>query len=304
MKKVLVAVFGMAMILTMTACPVTPPDGDGLTPLTPKITIYVKLSATDNATNIYDSVGGATNSLFGAGDFGGLKVNSVVIPTWDPTSAVAQLTRVSADMFKLELVNDLTNNASLSFKFVNGSAGFGGTWANEEQEWMDDHSGYEGIANRSLDIIMGVSTNIYMTNDVVSNVGGAAMGCIEHWKGVGPTYTCTNVSVTLVFVNNLITNDTGNGTNIAVGAPLCLAGSFNGYTTGMTNALAADDSITFAFTYVSGPASIAFVVVTPQLWGAQTAYDNAGVDFGYAIPYAMAVSGTIVVTNTGYWKFW
>jgi uncharacterized membrane protein YjfL (UPF0719 family) len=143
-----------------------------------------------------------------------------------------------------------------------------------------------------------------MTNDVVSNVGGTAMGCIEHWKGVGPTYTCTNVSVTLVFVNNLITNDTGNGTNIAVGAPLCLAGSFNGYTTGMTNALAADDSITFVFTYVTGPASIAFVVATPQLWGAQTAYNNGGADFGYAIPFAQSTSGTLVVTNTGYWRSW
>ncbi|NPV02265.1 MAG: hypothetical protein HPY53_12890 [Brevinematales bacterium] len=160
-------------------------------PPTPNVNIYIKLSTVDNAQDLYEPVGGVTNAIYAVGNFGGLKVNGVAIPVWDPSSAVAQLTRVSADMFKLELLNYLTNNASLSFRFVNGSPGFGGTWTNEEQEFTDDGSTFEGVSNRTLTIFPAYSywnfTNIYMTNDVVSNIGGTAMGCITHWKGVTST---------------------------------------------------------------------------------------------------------------------
>jgi hypothetical protein len=276
----------------------TPPP-----PPPPIVNIYVKLSSFDNATNLWEPAGGVTNAIYAVGDFGGLTVNGVQIPTWDPASTVAHLTKVTLDIYKLQLPNNLTNDAFLTFKFVNGTPGFGGTWANEEQEFTDSGLAFEGIANRTLDILKGLATNIYMTNDILSNVGGTAMGCITHWKGVGPTYKSTNVTFNITFINNLITNVVG--TNISPGDYVLLHGSFYYSSFAVTsNQVQADDSVTMTFLYNGVSSVVSYFVCPSQGIAAQRVYDNYGSEFIYAVPFAQSVSGTVVVTNSGAWRSW
>ena len=304
MKKVLV-VLSVLSAIVLVGC--TPPPPQPPITSTPMINIYVKLSAFSNAQNLYEAAGGITNAIYGVGDFGGLKNNAgVVIPVWTPGSTAAQLAPAAgmANIWVLSLPNTLTNNASLGFKFVNGTPGFGGTYACEELEMMDDGSTTEGIANRTLNILKGFATNIWMTNDVVTNVGGTAMGCITVWKAVGGTYACTNVTVTVV-LKDVVTNDTfgGNPCVVDQGTNVNLFGSFNGWAGTITNAAVdVNGNATFTFVYVSGAATVDYQGRATT--GANTFYYSAigGGNFSLTIPAAQATSGTVVVTNKGAWK--
>lgn len=226
----LVVALGMGMVVSCTQQP--PQSGGGGTGGTggaaaPKITIVVKLLP--NATNLFDPVAGANNDIYIVGSLAGLKLYSdtnKVLQNWNPGDTNAKMTFLSNDsdglpLYKIEFLNDLTNGVNLQFKFVNGTPGFGGVWANVEKTADDGE-----INNRTATIDPGVDvliTNIDATIVTGANVDVAPNG-IQKWANVGPTYSVTNVTLTII-VSNVATNNASGNLFGAFG----LSGDFNGW---------------------------------------------------------------------------
>ncbi len=168
----------------------------------PKITILVKLLA--DASNLALPQFGVTNTVYIAGSLSNFRLASdtnKLLSWWDPKDLDAEMTYLSNDsdglpVYGIVLANDLTNNLTIQFKFVNGTIGYGGDWANVEK----DSSGGE-IGNRSLDIEAGVDVTFvaFGTSTDPANAGGT--NGVQKWAGVGPTYPVSSVIVTLIKTN-------------------------------------------------------------------------------------------------------
>jgi hypothetical protein len=304
---------GVLSAVLFAACGSTTPSGGGggnTIYSGPTVNIYV--STLGDATNLYESIAGVTNDVYIVGDLGGMTRvdDNVAVANWDPTSVTGVMTKVSANMYKIALRNNLTNNAALSFKFVNGTPGYGGAWANQEDVtntsgggWQQDNS-----YNRGVLVAMAVSTNIYFTNTGVNAaLNDTNYNGIPHWDAVGPTYTA-NATVTITVTNaNLVgtfilTNGASIDTNsITNGTPLTV----NGF---ITNAVAWQGNFTnisvvgnaFTFTVQQTIAAGQYQITTPtatKTWS----YDNGG---NINVSILPGVTSTNLILNNLQWRFW
>jgi len=256
-----------------------------------QITIYV--SAPDTGDNVVYIVGDLSN-LSTTPDM----QNKLAI--WDATSQKGQMTK-EGNLWKIDLYTDATNDASYYFKFVNGTSGYGGTWANEEMEYKADGTTKEIINNRTLDVLATEQyTVLYATNDVANtdNKDVVADSKIVVWKGTGGTYTCSNVTFYITHTP-VITNSPP--VDVAAGDYVELWGSFNGWSgvVASNTVDGANNSVTFTFQY-TGAAAVDWQL---RKAGFNGSYDT-GNNFSYVIPLSQATGGTVKITNSGYWRGW
>jgi hypothetical protein len=216
MKKLLIA-FAVIVGLVMISCA---PAGDGTKPAPtgytgPTITIQVKTLA--GAADLYEPNNAATNAVYIVGSLAGLKLvsdASKVLQAWTPNDPNALMTYKGAGLYEIVLRNDLTNNTTIQFKFANGTLGYGGDsgWATVEKTT----SGGE-VNNRSLDVVVGanaLATNLG-TNAVSGNNVDVAPNGIQNWGGIAPTYSVSNVTVTIICLNPIDAPDGHVDTNYA-----------------------------------------------------------------------------------------
>ncbi|MCS7299924.1 MAG: hypothetical protein RMJ37_08235, partial [Spirochaetia bacterium] len=149
----------------------------------------------------------------------------VVLSNWKLEDSRAKLSFVSNDsdglpLYKIVLANDLTNNITLNFKFVNGTPGEPSSWALVEKS----ASGGE-INDRSAAVQAGQDVFIYHTNTntVSGNNVDVHPNGIQSWASVGPSYLVTNINAYII-VSNIATNKGSEG----IGS-FAISGSFNGW---------------------------------------------------------------------------
>ncbi len=252
----------------------------------------IKIVVKDNTTNT------GNNVVYIVGDLAGLPIVGTTnnMATWDPTSPNGQMTSEGNGLWSITLSNTLTNNVSFSFKFANGTATFGSTWDNQEQQVATNGS-WEDKDNRSLDVLVtNVPQEFYLTNLVVSSNGNAAtdyLNAIANWKGTGSTAVVDiDVHVILKGVANTASPAVASGTNVE------MWGGWNSWGGAVTNAAVdANGDVTFTFHY-KGAVSVGYQLRTPD----PVSYfsDPSTNNFSISIPETQTTD-YYVTNNAGVW---
>lgn len=256
------------------------------------ITLYVGLNSIDNAADLV-TPNGMTNSVYIYGNFSGLPLagSGAVITAWDLSDPDGEMQyQPGKGLYMIRFTNNVTSNSVLSFNFANGTPGEGAHALNEEQQ--SDLTPFI----REATVKPGERLIVYLTNDIINNMGGNANALIYRWKNVYPTYSVSNVTLQVVGMN-LVTNDAVIVGVVNVGDNISLWGTMNNWSGAYTTAfIQADDNAQFTINY-SGTASLQWHF---RSGGVSGAYDNAGEEFYYAFPQNGS-GGTFTVTNRGSW---
>ncbi len=201
------------------------------------------------------------------------------------------------------MTTTLTNDASIQYKFANGTSGFGSPgWAGVEKQT----NGSAEINNRVMDIVLAdvAASGLLVTNvlNQIATNGDVAPAGVQAWAAVPSTYSVTNINVTIVCVGVLTNDSTGAlGGSVTNGQLVDLFGGIENWDGGQ-NTAAVGGTVSYSFTNYAGGATVPYQLRTASINGS---WDEGGANASFVVPASMIDGGTLVVTNsTSVWRKW